>query len=90
MSADVKLDVKLLELMGENAELRAQLAEAQEQCVELAVDAGELHTEIEALRRELSEVRAAHRPGSTRGGDGDQEDDRPVPAATGAAQRAGR
>lgn len=48
----------LLTLVTENAELRAQLAEVQDQCVELAVDAGELHAEVEALRRKLAEVRA--------------------------------
>ena len=42
----------------ENAELRLQLAEIHDQCVELAVDAGHLHAEVEALRRELAEVRA--------------------------------
>lgn len=40
----------------ENAELRQTLAEVQEQCVELAVDAGELHAELEALRARLVEV----------------------------------
>ncbi|MHC1999539.1 hypothetical protein ACYQR9_03730 [Methylobacterium sp. CM6241] len=38
--------------------MRALLAEVHDQCVELAVDAGELHAEVEALRRELAEVRA--------------------------------
>ncbi|NEU15037.1 hypothetical protein G3T14_23635 [Methylobacterium sp. BTF04] len=42
----------------ENAELRAQLAETQDQCVELAIDAGELHAEVEALRQDLLEARA--------------------------------
>ena len=46
----------VLELATENAELRIQLAEAQDQCVELAVDAGELHAEILALRAQLAEV----------------------------------
>lgn len=49
-------DVALLELATENTELRLQLAEAQDQCVELAVDAGELHAEVEALRAQLVEV----------------------------------
>ena len=40
----------------ENAELRQQLADVQEQCVELAVDAGELHAEIEALRGRLAQT----------------------------------
>jgi uncharacterized protein involved in exopolysaccharide biosynthesis len=48
----------VLELATENALLRAQLAEAQDQCVELAVDAGDLHAEIEALRAELETLRA--------------------------------
>lgn len=39
-----------------NAELRQQLAESQDQCIELAVDAGELHNEIEALRVRLAEA----------------------------------
>ena len=47
---------QMLTLATENAELRLQLAEAQDQCVELAVDAGELHAEIEALRARLAEV----------------------------------
>lgn len=46
----------VLELATENAELRLQLAEAQDQCVELAVDAGELHAEVEALRAQLVEA----------------------------------
>ena len=43
-------------LASENAELRLQLAEAQDQCVELAVDAGEFHAEVEALCAQLAEV----------------------------------
>ena len=46
----------VLVLATENAELRLQLAEAQDQCVELAVDSGELHAEVEALRAQLAEV----------------------------------
>ena len=49
-------DLFLLELATENAELRLQLAEAQEQLVEMAVDAGELHVEITALRVRLAHV----------------------------------
>lgn len=49
-------DVTLLALATENAELRLQLAEAQDQCIELAVDSGELHAEIQALRAQLVEV----------------------------------
>lgn len=46
----------MLELVTENTELRLQLAESQDQCVELAVDAGELHAEVEALRARLAAV----------------------------------
>jgi uncharacterized coiled-coil DUF342 family protein len=50
------VDLSLLELATENVELRLQLAEAQEQLVEMAVDAGELHVEITALRVRLAYV----------------------------------
>jgi septal ring factor EnvC (AmiA/AmiB activator) len=46
----------ILALATDNAELRLQLAETQDQCVELAVDAGDLQAEIEALRAQLAEV----------------------------------
>ncbi|MCC0808138.1 hypothetical protein FPV16_18305 [Methylobacterium sp. W2] len=46
----------LLALATENVELRAQLAEVQDQCVELAVDAGELHAEVERLQGRLAVV----------------------------------
>ena len=46
----------VLVLATESAELRLQLAETQDQCVELAVDAGELHAEVEVLRLQLIEV----------------------------------
>lgn len=49
---------EMLAIAIENTELRLQLAEVQDQCVELAVDGGELHVEIEALRAELNEVRS--------------------------------
>ncbi|MCK2056866.1 hypothetical protein [Methylobacterium sp. 37f] len=45
-----------LAVIIENAELRQQLAEVQDQCVELAVDAGELHAEIETLRARLAKA----------------------------------
>lgn len=48
---------EMLTLATENAELRLQLAETQEQCIELAVDAGELHAQIEALQVELAQTR---------------------------------
>jgi hypothetical protein len=41
---------EFLAIVIENAELRTQLAETQDQCVELAVDAGDLHAEIEELK----------------------------------------
>ena len=56
MTDDARLAAELLALAAENVELRLQLAEAQEQCIEMAVDAGELHTEIEALQARLVEV----------------------------------
>lgn len=40
----------------ENAELRQQLADVQDQCVKLAVDAGEQHAENEALRHRLAQA----------------------------------
>ncbi len=43
-----------LALQVEVAELRQQLAETQDQGVELAVDAGELHVQIQALQEELA------------------------------------
>lgn len=51
-------DADHLALQVEVAELRQQLAEVQEQCVELAVDAGELHAHIQALQHELACLRA--------------------------------
>jgi len=47
---------EFLSVVIENAELRQQLADVQDQCVELAVDAGELHAEIEALRAWLAQT----------------------------------
>lgn len=41
----------------EISELRRQLAEVQDQCIELAVDAGAMHAENAALRAELAETR---------------------------------
>ena len=56
MSDTAQRTAEFLALATENVELRLQLAEAQDQCVELAVDAGELHAEIEALRARLVDV----------------------------------
>ena len=44
----------ILAIVIESRELRAQLAEVQDNCIELAVDAGELHAVIEALRARLA------------------------------------
>jgi len=51
-------DAARLALQLEIAELKQQLAETQDQCVELAVDAGELHGQIQALQDEVARVRA--------------------------------
>ncbi|TXN41408.1 hypothetical protein FV232_19805 [Methylobacterium sp. WL30] len=45
-------------LATENAEQRAALAEAQELLIEAAIDAGEMHTEIEALRAQGAALQA--------------------------------
>ena len=42
----------LLALATENAELRAQLASAQDMLMETAIDAGHLHARIEAVQAE--------------------------------------
>ncbi|NEU14879.1 hypothetical protein G3T14_22745 [Methylobacterium sp. BTF04] len=47
---------EFLAVVIENAELRQTLAEVQDQCVELAVDAGEMHAENTELRRRLAEA----------------------------------
>lgn len=51
-------ETDLLALAVENAELRFALAEAQEQCVELAVDAGELHATIKELKARMAVLEA--------------------------------
>jgi len=56
MSDTGQRSAEFLAVVIENAELRQQLAEVQDQCVELAVDAGELHNEIEELRARLAEA----------------------------------
>ena len=48
----------ILALATEIAELRAALAEAQELLIETAVDAGEMHTRLEEVERELAMARA--------------------------------
>lgn len=48
----------ILALAVENAELRAQLGEAQDLLVETAVDAGEMHARLEEVQAELIEARA--------------------------------
>ena len=47
----------ILALATENAELRQQLAQAQDMLVDTAIDAGELHARIEALQAELAQTR---------------------------------
>lgn len=47
----------ILALAVENAELRGQLAEAQDLLVETAVDAGELHARMEEIQADLVEAR---------------------------------
>ena len=54
----MSVETDLLALAVENAELRFALAEAQEQCVELAVDAGELHATINELQARLAVLEA--------------------------------
>lgn len=56
MSDTSQRNAEFLAVCIENAELRQMLAEAQDQCVELAVDAGDLHAEIDALRARLAEL----------------------------------
>ncbi|MCJ2038130.1 hypothetical protein MKK55_04045 [Methylobacterium sp. J-059] len=46
----------ILALATENAELRAELAEARELLIETAVDAGEMHAEVEALRMQIANL----------------------------------
>ena len=46
------LAVLLLALAAENAELREQLASAQDMLVETAIDAGNMHALVEAMRTE--------------------------------------
>lgn len=48
--------VEFLAVVVENAELRASLAEVQDQCIDLAVDAGEMHSENTALRAQLAQA----------------------------------
>lgn len=49
-------NAEFLAVVVENTELRQQLADVQDACVELAVDAGELYAEIEALRAQLAQA----------------------------------
>ncbi|MCJ2075650.1 hypothetical protein MKK68_08285 [Methylobacterium sp. E-016] len=54
----------VLALATENAELRAELAEARELLIEAAVDASEMHAEVEALRMQIANL-LIDRVGST-------------------------
>jgi hypothetical protein len=49
-TATASHDIPLLELAAEKADLRLQFAEARDQCIEMAADAGALQAEIEALQ----------------------------------------
>ena len=46
------MSVILLTLAAENAELREQLATSQDMLVETAIDAGNMHALVEAMRTE--------------------------------------
>ena len=56
MSDTGQRTAEFLAVVIENTELRQILAEVQDQCVELAVDAGEQHAENTALRACLTEA----------------------------------
>ena len=56
MSDTSQRSADFLAVAIENTELRQQLAEVQDQCVELAVDAGELHAEIGTLRERVAQA----------------------------------
>jgi len=53
-----ELAALLLALATENAELRLQLAAAQDMLMETAIDAGQLHARIEAVQDERDAWRA--------------------------------
>ena len=48
----------ILALAVENTELRTQLAEVQEQCIELAIDTGDMHARLEALQAQMAVIEA--------------------------------
>jgi hypothetical protein len=48
----------LLTLAAENAELRQQLATAQDLLMETAIDAGQMHARVEAIQAERNAWRA--------------------------------
>jgi hypothetical protein len=54
----VDLTAILVALAHENADLRRQLASAQDMLIETAIDAGNLHALIEAARTECDAWRA--------------------------------
>ncbi len=54
----VDLPALLLALTTENAELRQQLADAQDMLMETAIDAGHLHARIAAVQDERDAWRA--------------------------------
>lgn len=63
----------LVAIARENAELREQLASAQDMLVETAIDAGNLHVLVEALRTERDAWRQ----------EAERSRYRPVPTTTG-------
>ncbi|KMO14847.1 hypothetical protein [Methylobacterium platani] len=65
MASTSQSSAEFLAIMLENAELRLALATAQDQCVELAVIAGELHGEIEALKLRIAEIEQGQAGGGT-------------------------
>jgi uncharacterized protein involved in exopolysaccharide biosynthesis len=56
MSDTGQRTAEFLAICVENAELRQALAKAQDELIELAVDAGEQHAENAALRARLAEA----------------------------------
>ena len=55
---DDATDCLVLALAVENAELRQQLAAAQDMLIETAIDAGHLHARLEAMQAERDAWRA--------------------------------
>jgi|GEM_PF-973526 len=69
----------LLALATENAELREQLASAQDMLVETAIDAGNMHALVEAMRTERDAWREEALTGGSRASAGAAGADSPAP-----------